>query len=86
MRLVSGSDYEATYSNNRVVGKALVEIVGKGNYQGEITKSFNILKGEIDNKKIPSLGIIETTVDSKLNSVVEKLTSYNNQYGGFKFL
>lgn len=85
MRLVSGSDYEATYSNNRVVGKALVEIVGKGNYQGEITKSFNILKGEIDSKKIPSLGIIETTVDSKLNSVVEKLTSYNNQYGGFKF-
>ena len=85
MRLVSGSDYEATYSNNKVVGKALVEIVGKGNYQGEITKSFNILKGEIDSKKIPSLGIIETTVDSKLNSVVEKLTSYNNQYGGFKF-
>lgn len=85
MRLVSGSDYEATYSNNKVVGKALVEIVGKGNYQGEITKSFNIIKGEIDSKKIPSLGIIETTVDSKLNSVVEKLTSYNNQYGGFKF-
>ena len=39
---LKASDYTVTYSNNKVVGKATIKIVGKGSYQGTLTKTFVI--------------------------------------------
>lgn len=40
--LVYGKDYNANYSNNYNIGEAAVEIIGKGNFKGIITKNFMI--------------------------------------------
>ena len=40
--LKNGTDYTASYSNNKKVGKATVKITGKGKYGGVITKTFKI--------------------------------------------
>lgn len=42
MSLVYGKDYTANYSNNYEIGEATVEIIGKGNFKGSITKNFTI--------------------------------------------
>ena len=39
---LKASDYTVTYSNNKVVGKATIKIVGKGSYQCTLTKTFVI--------------------------------------------
>ncbi len=39
---LSASDCTVTYSNNKAVGKATIKIVGKGSYQGTLTKTFVI--------------------------------------------
>ena len=41
--LVKDTDYTVAYSNNTDVGKATVTITGKGNYTGEVTKTFEII-------------------------------------------
>ncbi|MCD7840015.1 MAG: hypothetical protein LUG46_05225, partial [Erysipelotrichaceae bacterium] len=46
-KLVSGTDYSVTYSNNTNAGTATVTITGKGNYSGTITKTFTINKKSI---------------------------------------
>ena len=38
------TDYEVAYANNINVGTATVTITGKGNYQGVVTKTFDILR------------------------------------------
>lgn len=40
--LVYGKDYNANYSDNYNIGEAKVEIIGKGNYKGTITRNFVI--------------------------------------------
>lgn len=40
--LILGKDYNANYSNNYNIGQATVEIIGKGNFKGTITKNFTI--------------------------------------------
>ena len=40
--LKSGTDYTASYKNNKNVGKATVTITGKGDYSGTVTKTFKI--------------------------------------------
>ena len=40
--LKKDTDYTVTYKNNKNVGKASVTIVGKGNYSGTKTLTFNI--------------------------------------------
>lgn len=40
--LTEETDYEVAYENNKNVGYASVKIVGKGKYEGEITKTFKI--------------------------------------------
>ncbi len=42
-KLVAGTDYTVTYSNNKAVGKATVTITGKGNYTGTVKKTFKIV-------------------------------------------
>lgn len=46
--LHEGRDYEVVYSNNRNVGTATVEIIGKGEYTGRLVKTFKILPRELD--------------------------------------
>ena len=41
-KLVNGTDYSVTYSNNREVGTATVKIKGMGDYTGTITRKFKI--------------------------------------------
>ncbi len=41
-RLQKGTDYDTIYSNNTKIGEATVKVVGKGNYTGELTASFQI--------------------------------------------
>ena len=40
--LTAGTDYSVSYSNNAAVGTATVTIIGKGNYLGNLLKSFTI--------------------------------------------
>lgn len=41
-KLRNRKDYTVSYSNNKYVGTAEVTVKGKGNYSGEITKTFTI--------------------------------------------
>lgn len=41
-KLVNGTDYTVSYSNNKNVGTAKVTIKGKGSYEGTVTKTFKI--------------------------------------------
>ena len=43
--LQEGTDYEVQYSNNVNVGTASVTVTGRGNYQGQVTKTFQIVAG-----------------------------------------
>lgn len=45
--LVKDRDYEVSYTNNLNSGSALVTIIGKGNFKGTITKSFQVLKAQL---------------------------------------
>lgn len=47
--LTEGTDYTVTYTNNVKPGTVTMTITGKGGYQGEVTKTFEIVKaaGEI---------------------------------------
>ena len=40
--LKEGTDYDVSYKDNKKVGTATVEIKGKGNYTGKISKTFKI--------------------------------------------
>lgn len=42
MDLVLGKDYNANYTNNYNIGQATVEIIGKNNFKGTITRNFTI--------------------------------------------
>lgn len=42
MTLNSGSEYKVSYSGNKSVGTAKIKIIGTGNYNGTITKTFKI--------------------------------------------
>ena len=44
--LVEGSDYVVTWTNNVDVGKGIISITGKNNYQGTIVRSFVIRKAD----------------------------------------
>ena len=44
--LIKDSDYRVSYENNIDVGEAVVKVIGIGNYSGEITQNFSIVKSE----------------------------------------
>ncbi|MCR5539965.1 MAG: MBG domain-containing protein [Ruminococcus sp.] len=48
-KLVSGTDYTVTYSNNTKIGTATVTVKGKGNYSDSKTVNFTINKAEAVN-------------------------------------
>ena len=45
--LLSGRDFDVSYSNNKHYGTATVTITGKGAYTGKIVKTFNIIPRKI---------------------------------------
>ena len=81
VKLVKGTDYKVTYSNNKNVGKATVKITGIGAYEGTITKTFKInpkgttLKTPVAAKK--ALTIKWTKVTKKMSK--SKITGYQIQ-------
>ena len=47
-KLVQNTDYTVTYKNNTLPGKATVTVTGKGNYDGNVSKTFTIKKPPMD--------------------------------------
>ncbi|MBR0383488.1 MAG: hypothetical protein IJH61_02235, partial [Eubacteriaceae bacterium] len=58
--LTFGKDYKASIQNNVDPGEATITITGLGNFDGEVTKKFNIVNGE--SKKEPDF---EPTIQSR---------------------
>lgn len=54
-QLVKDKDFTVSYSNNIEIGEAKVTIIGIGNYQGNVTKTFNIKS--MEQKEISKLSI-----------------------------
>ena len=72
LKLVEGSDYSVTYSNNKKVGaKAVVSVKGKGSFKGKLNKIlyFTVGKAPLDN------GAITTASQDK---------KYKNKAGYFR--
>lgn len=44
--LSAKTDYTVKYAKNKAVGKATVTVVGKGNYTGKVSRTFNIVKAK----------------------------------------
>ena len=53
-KLVKGTDYTLSYSNNKKVGKATIIITGKGKYKGTRKVTFRII-GKADKFKVASI-------------------------------
>lgn len=50
--LKQGTDYKVTYRNNRALGMATVVIKGKGDYTGEETGTFTVIKAPLESAMI----------------------------------
>lgn len=61
--LKKGTDFTATYKNNKSVGTATVTIKGTGNFNGKITKTFKIVpkKTSIKSLKSPEVKKMKAT-------------------------
>lgn len=83
--LSKNADYTVNYSNNVNAGTATVKIQGKGDYSGQITKTFKINPVSIANNKniTLSLGYYTTTYSGKKKTPTPYLY-WNN--GGKKVL
>ena len=62
--LVEGQDYSVTYASNLNVGTATVTIVGIGDYEGVITKTFNIVPMQPQPRAASGVG--EGTIDTRV--------------------
>ncbi len=70
--LADGTDYTVSYRDNVKVGTATVIITGKGNYTGEITKTFRINKA---NNTISVKGKTAAVKYSKLKKKTQTIKS-----------
>lgn len=81
-KLVKNTDYEVTYSNNIEIGKATVNITGKGNYTGTTSKEFDIVEnGEENLQDISKLEI--TDIEDKTytgNLITPEVTIEDGEY------
>lgn len=95
--LKAGVDYEVSYSGNTKIGTAAVTIKGKGNYTGEVRKTFKITvrknaaytvgsyKYKITDAKTNGKGTVALTgVKNKKGKSIKVVESIN--IGGKKFL
>ena len=72
--LKEGEDYTIEYVNNKEVGTASVKIEGIGNYEGTMTKTFNIIENndnENDNKQDNNINNSENN-----NMVADKILPF----------
>lgn len=74
--LEEGKDYTVTYKDNTEIGQATVTILGIGEYQGEIKKTFKIIEDE--NKEM----------DDKEKSIRDDTTTANKSipFAGYKII
>lgn len=56
--LTSGTDYTVKYTNNVNVGKATINITGRGSYAGNIVKTFEITAVDISTPADPSEKVV----------------------------
>lgn len=82
IKLQKDKDFTLKYSNNLNVGIASIEITGKNNYTGTITKKFNIIQNPIISKKdiknISCSKIIDKTYTGKL--ITPEVTLTDDDY------
>ncbi|GEM_PF-1733338 len=76
-----GEDYELTYDNNQNVGEAKISIKFKGNYTGEISRTFNITAKDINSTDISVAKIADETYDG-----TAKEPSVEMSFGGKKLV
>lgn len=75
--LTEGKDYKITYSNNKNCGIATMKIIGIGNYQETITKTFKILPKKASLKKIKSS---KKTATIYIRKSPGRITGYQIRY------
>ncbi len=68
--MVVETDYTVAYTNNTNVGTATITITGKGNYSGEITKTFTITEKEITLDMLSGINESYTYTGSAITPVV----------------
>ena len=61
-KLVAGTQYTVSYSNNKKIGTATVKVKGKGIYSGTVTKTFTILPKKVSLKSAKSAARAKATV------------------------
>ena len=71
--LKEGTDYTVTYSNNTAEGKASIKIIGKGNYSGSKTVSFEIAQLDLAD-------IILNEITSFFNSLRARIMAFFEQF------
>ena len=72
--LILGEDYTVEYYNNKDIGIAAAIITGIGNYTGEHTENFEIIKKDINNLKINTTQYYTYTG----KAIKSYITLYNN--------
>ena len=86
---LSDSDFTVEYANNVKAGTAKVIIKGTGNYKGQITKTFQILKGDMavtgkGSEQAYDGKAYSVTVTAPEGAVVTYATSKNGAYASEK--
>ena len=91
---LGGNDYTVSYTNNVAIGNAFVTVIGKGNYEGTVSKEFRIVEKKrlLSSLKVEKLendvytgnaiepSIIITDGDYTLQKGKDYNVVYNNQY------
>ena len=67
--LKNGTDYSLSYANDEKVGVAKVEIAGKGNYTGSISKSYYVEPKKTEFSSITNSGLTVTLKWNKISDV-----------------
>ena len=74
--LTLNTDYTVAYKNNINAGTATVEISGKGNYEGTVTKTFKINKNESEDPTNPVTPTTPCDHSWDAGKVTKELTPY----------
>ena len=72
--LKSGKNYTITYGKNTAVGIGTVKIIGKGNYTGSVTKTFQIVPVK------PTVSIVPGNASLKITAKAKGAGSYQIAY------
>lgn len=93
VKLVSGTDYDISYTNNTSAGKASIIVTGKGNYSGNRVAYFNIVSSNTDGNNTwdgtsegtGSISNGSTTISAKDIILGYDSTTYNcMMYNGYE--